>query len=108
MNLILNCVGTLELPQVLTVELGRLKRQFSNPNITIEPVLTVNNCQYDLLAVMMCTGAHTTCYFVQQSVLYFYDGMQNEGIATPVAETLETSKSKIYYDHIVYLKRQVI
>jgi len=92
----------------LTVELGRHKRQFSNSNLVIEPVLTVKNCQYDLLAVLMCDGSHTTCYFMQQSAVYLYDGLLNEGIASPVPETLITSKSKIYYDHVVYLKRQVI
>lgn len=100
-------LGTLDLSQILVIELGRHSTSFTNPSLNIEETLTISCKMYDLLAVLLCTGSHTTCYFWNDGSMYFYDGMHNNGNATPAAEVLNSSSKKKHYDHLVYIHREV-
>lgn len=93
--------------QILVIELGRHSTTFTNTSLNIEETLTIGHKTYDLLAVLLCTGSHTTCYFWSDSAMYFYDGMDNSGMAIPATELLNSSLKKKYYDHLVYVCREV-
>jgi hypothetical protein len=99
--------GSLDLPIILVIELGRHKRSVTNNSLYIEETLVVGGKRYDLLAALMCDGSHTTCYFWHSTSMYFYDGMMNNGMAFPVTESVNSSSKKNNYDHLVYICREV-
>lgn len=99
--------GSLELPKILVIELGRHKQLFTSEQLKIEQLISIMDKTYSLLAVLMCDGSHTTCYFWHEGTMYFYDGMLNNGMAIPSSETLSASTKRKHYDHLVYIQCEV-